>query len=370
MTRTADPLFRDGLFRRQAKKGAFRIVEAPALGAPIADSHAHVHLLPDPALALARCAVNGVGFVCCVTDVVEDDDTLFSQMDEWLRIAQEGDPFTPREGDGANGARGDDLGRASEEAVDETEGAEAAFPREAGVADGLDLGAMARAHDALASGEVRVPDVRFAVGCHPHAARLFDAAAEVRLRDRLRYARVSAIGEIGLDYYYDFSPREAQIDAFRRQIRLAHEVGLPIVLHIRDAHDDALAVLRDEGFPAAGTLLHCCSVGPRELEPWLDAGCYVAFGGAVTFGRSDDLRASARIVPADRILVETDAPYMTPAPMRGMTCWPDHSVFAAARLADERGCDSAEARAAFARQLMDNARRLLDRAPLDWQEAR
>ena len=360
MTRAADLVFRDGLFRRQAKKGAFRVVDAPVLGAPIADSHAHVHLLPDPALALARCAANGVGFVCCVTDVVEDDDTPFAQMDEWLRAAQAGEPFALHEGGDADGAAVEPCG----------EGAEGAISREANAEDGLDLDAMARVHDALASGVARVPDVRFAVGCHPHAARLFDDAAETRLRDRLRDARVAAIGEIGLDYYYDFSPRETQINAFRRQIRLAHELGLPIVLHIRDAHDDALAVLHDEGFPKAGTLLHCCSVGPRDLEPWLEEGCYVAFGGAVTFGRSDDLRASARIVPDDRILAETDAPYMTPAPMRGMTCWPDHSVFAAACLADERGCLGDDERAVFARRLMDNARRLLDRAPLACQEVR
>lgn len=323
-----EPLFRDGLFRRKGKKGAYSVVDAPFLGAPVADSHAHVHLLPDPALALARCAVNGVSFVCDVTDVAEDDEHVIDRMGAWRADAASGKPFAA-------------------DAVSAPEGEDAAC--------------RARAYEALRIGAACVPDVRYTVGCHPHNARLYDDAMEERLRGRLRDVRVSAIGEIGLDYYYDLSPRDAQIEAFRRQLRLAHELELPVVLHLRDAHDDALAVLDEEGFPAAGVLLHCCSIGPAELEPWLDRDCYVAFGGAVTFGRSDDLRASARIVPDDRILAETDAPYMTPVPMRGMTCWADHVLFSAAMLADVRGCNDDAARVECARSLERNARALLDR---------
>ena len=349
----SEPIFLDGLFRRRGKKRGYRVVDAVDLGAPTADSHAHVQLLPDPAYALARCALRKVGFVCTVVDVAEvaaDKDKAFEGMDAWRAAAQAGEPFA--------WALGDDVALGAGDGDD-------------GDCDGRGDAAAARAaHALLEAGAVRVPDVRIAVGCHPHNARLYDDALEERLRVLARDARVSAIGEIGLDYYYDLSSREAQVEAFRRQIRLAHELALPVALHLRDAHDDALAVLREEGFPEAGTLLHCCSVGPRELEPWLEAGCYVAFGGAVTFGRSDDLRASALIVPEDRLLAETDAPYMTPEPTRGTTCWPDHVVFTVARRTEVRGCADADERARFAKRLEDNARRLLDRARQEWQEAR
>lgn len=359
-----EPAFRDGLFRRKAKKGAYRVVEPPVLGASLADSHAHVQLLPDPAYALARCALRGIGFVCTVVDVAEEavgKDEAFERMDAWLAEAAAGEPFAWAQRDDSETAA---VGRgASCDAVDSA----------GGHPDGEALGdadAARAAYAALRSGAAHVPDTRIAVGCHPHAARLYDDALEGRLRDLLRDPRVCAVGEVGLDYYYDLSPRQDQLQAFRRQVRLAHELDLPLMLHVRDAHDDALAVLREEGFPSAGTLLHCCSVGPHELEPWLEADCYVAFGGALTFGRSEDVRASARIVPDDRLLVETDAPYMTPEPMRGTTCWPDHTVFTAARLAEVRGSDDNAERAQLARLLLDNARRLLDRAPKDWQEVR
>ena len=114
------------------------------------------------------------------------------------------------------------------------------------------------------------------MGCHPHNAKHYDDALEGLLLDRLADARVSAVGEIGLDYHYDFSPREAQREAFRRQVRVAKKAGLPVVLHIREAHDDAFSILQEEGFPQAGTLLHCFNLDWAELERWVEAGCYVA----------------------------------------------------------------------------------------------
>lgn len=215
----------------------------------------------------------------------------------------------------------------------------------------------------------RVPRVRIAVGCHPHNARRYDDSLEQVLRDRVRDPRVAAIGEIGLDYHYDLSPRSAQIDAFKRQLAVAHELGLPVVLHIREANDDALGVMREEGFPEAGTLLHCCTIGPDEARPWIEAGCYVSFGGALTFKSADAIRETAKIVPRDRLLVETDAPYMTPEPMRGMPCEPAHVVFTIDRLAGVLGCDTLITRAELLRALWKNARALLDRKPLAWQRA-
>ena len=213
-----------------------------------------------------------------------------------------------------------------------------------------------------------MPRVRIAVGCHPHNAKFYDDGLEADLRRMLKDPRVAALGEIGLDYHYDFSPRDDQREAFRRQLRLAKEAGLPVVLHLREAHDEALAIMREEGFPEAGTLLHCFNLDWATLEPWVEEGCYVAFGGALTFKNADDTREAAARVPADRLLTETDAPYMTPEPMRGMTCPPDHVLFTAERLAEACGRAPGAQREEFLARLMDNARELLDRPATAWQK--
>lgn len=207
------------------------------------------------------------------------------------------------------------------------------------------------------------------MGCHPHNAKHYDDALEAVLRERLHDARVSALGEIGLDYHYDLSPREDQREAFRRQIRLAKEAGLPVILHMREAHDDGFAILEEEGFPEAGTLLHCFNLDAAEMARWVEAGCFIAFGGPLTFKRADDVREAARLVPVDRLLTETDAPYMTPEPLRGTTCGPEHVVFTAAVLADVRGLegDRTPARWELMRQTCQNALALLDREPTPWQ---
>ena len=206
------------------------------------------------------------------------------------------------------------------------------------------------------------------MGCHPHNAKFYDDGLERTLLDRLADPRVSAVGEIGLDYHYDFSPREDQCEAFRRQIRVAKEAGLPVVLHIREAHDDAFAILQEEGFPKAGTLLHCFNLDWAELERWVEAGCHVAFGGPVTFKHADEVRDAAARVPEELLLTETDAPYMTPEPLRGATCGPEHVVFTAEKLCEVRGLAFGEEREAFLRKLLANAYELLDREPTAWQE--
>ena len=126
--------------------------------------------------------------------------------------------------------------------------------------------------------------------------------------------------------------------------------------------------MRDEGFPEAGTLLHCFNLDWDVLKPWVEAGCYVAFGGPLTFKNADEVRDAAARVPANRLLTETDAPYMTPEPMRGMTCGPEHVVFTAERLAEVRGCAPGPERKALLDQLMENARGLLDRPATPWQK--
>lgn len=206
------------------------------------------------------------------------------------------------------------------------------------------------------------------MGCHPHNAKYYGDSLEAELRERLADPRVAALGEVGLDYHYDFSPRDQQRDAFRRQVRLAKECGLPVILHVREAHDDALAIMREEGWPEAGTLLHCFNLDWATLEPWIEADCYVAFGGPLTFKNADEVRDAAARVPVDRLLTETDAPYMTPEPMRGMTCGPEHVIFTAERLAEVRGCAPGPERKELLEQLMDNARALLDRPATPWQK--
>lgn len=208
------------------------------------------------------------------------------------------------------------------------------------------------------------------MGCHPHNAKFYDDALEQTLIDRLADPRVAAVGEIGLDYHYDLSPREDQREAFRRQIRVAKTAGLPVILHIREAHDDAFAILQEEGFPEAGALLHCFNLDWAELERWVEAGCFVAFGGPVTFKRADEVRDAAARMPEERLLTETDAPYMTPEPLRGATCGPEHVVFTAEKLCEVRGLAFGAEREAFLKRLLSNAHGLLDREPTPWQRNR
>ncbi len=185
---------------------------------------------------------------------------------------------------------------------------------------------------------------------------------EARLVALLDDARVSAIGEIGLDYHYDLSPRDVQQQVFRRQVRLAKAAGLPVILHMREAHDDGFRILEEEGFPEAGTLLHCFNLDWAELARWVARDCYVAFGGPLTFKKSDYVREAATHVPLDRLLTETDAPYMTPEPLRGTTCGPEHVIWTADKMCEVRGAQTDEERATLLTQTYANALALLDRS--------
>ena len=290
------PPERDFGFYQRRKHDVWRAVDppAPALEAPVADSHAHIHMLPDPAWELERCAANGVDFVCEIVDPSEDGSRPFDELSDW------------------------------------------AFGKPV--------------------------NVRVAVGVHPHNAKLYDEAIEAELLARLKDSRVAALGEIGLDYHYDLSPRDVQRDVFRRQIRLAQEAGLPIALHLRggddsvadNAHREAFEILERENALGPSTLLHCCALPPDELAPWVDADCHVAYGGALTFKSADAAREGAKTVPENRLLIETDSPYMAPEPMRGAACTPAHVVFTAAALASVRGIEPGEDRRRFLQRLHDN----------------
>lgn len=164
------------------------------------------------------------------------------------------------------------------------------------------------------------PGIFGAVGVHPHDAATFDDRTESRLLQILEHPKMLALGEIGLDYYYDHSPRETQREVFRRQIELAVGVKKPIIVHTREAEDDTAAVL-EEAFGDTGSdrngVLHCFSSAPRLARKGLEMGFYVSFGGMLTFNKADEIRSVAREVPPDRLLVETDCPYLAPVPMRG-----------------------------------------------------
>lgn len=192
-----------------------------------------------------------------------------------------------------------------------------ASARAAGVETILNVGydlPASRAAAALAAGR---PGLYAAVGIHPHDAAGYDEAAEKELRRLARAEKVVAIGEIGLDYYRELSPRPTQAEAFRRQIRLARALRLPIVVHDREAHEDTLRILREERASEVGGILHCFSGSWEMARQCLDLGFYISLAGPVTFRNAVRPREVARRVPADRLLVETDAPYLAPEPHRG-----------------------------------------------------
>lgn len=327
-------------------------------GARLADTHCHLSMLDDPALAVARAAHYGFGFLCCVLDPAEGQTAeggaselsaaqALSALDVWLDGAQQllagwGEPETP------------------------------------------------------------LPQVRFAVGVHPHNAKDF-ACAQDELRELLADPRVSCLGEIGLDYHYDLSPRDVQREVFAAQLRLAHETGLPVSLHLREAHDEALEILRREGVPQAGCILHCFNLDTQTMQPFVELGCHIAFGGPLTFKKAYYTRDACLHVPLDKLLTETDAPYMAPEPLRGTVCLPDHAQFSLRMLLDcfgyaggraaidalqprpsdiENGATPVELgdidfdalqqgldAAAFATRVYENAVGLLGRVPTAWQRA-
>lgn len=207
------------------------------------------------------------------------------------------------------------------------------------IAVGIDLASSAAAVAAASAS----PRVWAAVGVHPHEAASLDGPALARLEELARRPRVVAVGECGLDYYRDRAPRDRQREAFVAQVALARRLGLPLVVHVREAADDAFAILTREavGVPV---VLHCFSL-PDRLEECLARGWYLGFAGNVTFRNAGDLRAAAARVPADRLLVETDAPFLAPVPQRGRRNRPAWLVHTAALLAEVRG-ESPEALAA------------------------
>lgn len=289
-----DPLFVDG-------KG--REVVVPDFGGQlIADTHAHLDMLDDPALALARAALAGVGFVATVADVTENAWRTYDELPSWL----------------------------------------------------------ANARELLAAAghpEVGPPRVRVILGAHPHNAKEWNDAAMTEFRRLAAHPLTCAVGEMGLDYHYDHSPRDVQRDAFAAHVALAREYDLPGVVHLREAHEDGARILAAAGPLPAGFILHCFNLEPAALAPFLALGCHVSFAGPATFKKAEEVRESARAVPAGRLLTETDCPFMAPEPFRGRSCEPAFVAFTAARVAEARG----EEPAVFAEVSYSAALTVLDR---------
>jgi TatD DNase family protein len=193
--------------------------------------------------------------------------------------------------------------------------------------------------------------VYFTAGVHPHEAKHWTPGVAQSIRRAAARPKAVAIGEIGLDYHYDFSPREDQRRVFREQIALARELRLPIVIHTREAWDDTLLILREERAAEVGGVFHCFSGGPEEAGRCLDLGFYLSFAGPLTFRNAGRLPEAAACAPLDRLLCETDAPYLAPHPYRGKRNEPARVVLVVERLAALKGLPPGQVGEAATRNL-------------------
>lgn len=181
------------------------------------------------------------------------------------------------------------------------------------------------------------PQIYATVGVHPHEAAKATPETYRRLRELLTHPKVLAVGEIGLDYHYDFSPRETQRAVFIEQLQAAGEAGKPVVIHTREAWEDTLRILREHWRPGPGGIMHCFSGGPSEAEQAIELGFHLGFTGVITFPKALRVQEAARQAPLDRLLVETDAPYLAPASRRGKRNEPAFVLETARKLAELRG---------------------------------
>ncbi|MDD5924572.1 MAG: TatD family hydrolase [Clostridia bacterium] len=185
----------------------------------------------------------------------------------------------------------------------------------------------------------KYPFIKAAVGFHPHECDKAGEGYIEQIANLCKNKNVRAIGEIGLDYYYDFTPKDLQLKIFEEQLILANELDMPVVVHDREAHGDTLALLKKH---RPKGLLHCFSGSVEMLKEVIDLGMYISLGGAVTFKNAKKPLQSAIEVPLDRLTLETDAPYMTPVPFRGKRCNSEYITYTAAKIAEARGMSISE----------------------------
>lgn len=214
--------------------------------------------------------------------------------------------------------------------------------RAAGIGGFLNISTRRREWQAVIDTAAREADVWASVGIHPHEADAHADLGEAALLEAAAHPKVIGIGETGLDYYYDKSDRQVQQALFRTHIRVARQTGLPVIIHTRDAEDDTAAIIEDEmeqgAFPA---LIHCFTASAEFGRRILEQGLTISLSGIVTFKNAKDLQAVAAELPEDRILVETDAPFLAPIPHRGRTCEPAFTADTARFVAQLRGVEPA-----------------------------
>lgn len=318
-------------FIKHTKRGD-KAYELPEPLAPLADTHAHLTCFwsKDPARALARAGQAGVRRLITLYDVVGDEFTpqaYREQLDAWLSDA----------------ASISDAARISAASSDEASGRDA-----------------------------QIPAVSYLAGAHPYGAPQYTDEAHARLLAALDDPRCIGVGEFGLDYHYDAdddieaAPHDVQITCMERQLAVAFKRNVPVELHLRNdaadeeraAHADAYAVLQRIGIPAAGCVLHCFTENRATMERFVELGCYIAFGGAATFKRNEAIREAFAACPLERIVFETDCPYMAPEPVRGLECEPAMIAFTADALARDRAARTGEDPADIVQAAWENARRL------------
>lgn len=223
---------------------------------------------------------------------------------------------------------------------------------------GTELATSRRAVELAAAGDEAQggPQIYATVGVHPHHVNELVEGDYRRLRELALSPKVVAYGEIGLDYAKEYSPASMQRSHFAAQVELAVELGLPLIIHDREAHADTLAILREAGQLPSGGVMHCFSGDAALAEEVLDLGFYISITGVVTFKTAATLREAVSRVPLERLLLETDGPFLAPVPYRGKRNEPAHIPLIAAKIAELKGCTSAE----IARATTANARRLFN----------
>jgi TatD DNase family protein len=231
--------------------------------------------------------------------------------------------------------------------------------RAAGVSTMLNISTRESEWDDVVGVAERHLDVWASVGIHPHEADAHPDVDTAKLVARAQHPRIVAIGETGLDYYYDKSDREQQRTSFRSHIAAARETGLPLIVHTRDAEDDTAAILTEEMKTGAYTgVIHCFTASDAFARTALDLGLYISISGIVTFKNAKDLQATAATIPEDHLLIETDSPFLAPVPHRGKPCEPAFVVDTARFLADLRHIGLAD----LAQTTSDNFNRLFSKA--------
>lgn len=234
--------------------------------------------------------------------------------------------------------------------------------RAAGLSAMISISTREREWEDVIAGAERHPDVFATVGIHPHEADHHPDIDTAKLVDRAQHPKVVGIGETGLDYFYDKSDRNQQRKSFYSHIAASRQTGLPLIVHTREAVDDTIEMLgegmREGAFPM---VIHCFTGSRRLAEACLDLGAFISLSGIVTFRNARELQETARILPADRLLIETDSPFLAPVPMRGKVCEPAYVAHTAQFLADLRGIDVQELVETTAR----NTRKLFKRLPAE-----